>query len=54
MKLIFIEAETASEIKLCVTLEQLKQRRNRAERLSNFVNDCVVEAEENDLSTQFH
>ena len=39
---------------MCYTgiLEQLNHRRNRAERASNFVDDCVVEEEE-DLSTQF-
>ena len=52
MKLNFIEVETAIEIKLCAILEQLNQRRNRAERVSNFVDDCIVE-EEKDLSTQF-
>ena len=53
MKLNFIEVETAIKIELCAILEQLNQRRNRAERLSNFVDDCVVEEEEKDLSTQF-
>ena len=52
-KLNFFEVETAIKIKLCAVLEQLKQRRNRAERVSNFVADCIVEEEENDLSTQF-
>ena len=52
MKLNFIEVETAIKIKLCAILEQLNQRRNQAERLSNFVDDCVVEEEE-DLTTQF-
>ena len=36
----FIEVETAIKIKLCAILEQLNQRRNR---VSNFVDDCVVE-----------
>ena len=54
MKLNFIEVETAIKIKLCAILEQLNQRRNRAERLSNFIDDCIVEEEEEkDLSTQF-
>ena len=54
MKLNFIEAETAIKIKLCAILEQLNPRRNQAERVSNFVDDCVVEEEqEEDLSTQF-
>ena len=51
MKLSFIEVETAIKIKLCAVLEKLNQRRNRAERMSNFVDDCIVE-EEKDLSTQ--
>ena len=54
MKLNFIEVETATKIKLCAILEQLNQRRNRAERVSNFVDNCIVEEEEEkDLSTQF-
>ena len=52
MKMIFIEVETAIKMKLCVILEQLNQRRNRAETVSNFVDDCIVEQEENDPSTQ--
>ena len=51
MKLNFIELETAIKIKLCAILEQLKQRRNRAERVSNFLDDCFVEEEH--LSAQF-
>ena len=31
---------------------QLNQKRNRAEKVSNFVDDCFVEEEEKDLSTQ--
>ena len=51
MKLIFIEVETAIKMKLCTVLEQLNQRQNR---VSNFVDDCIVEEEEEkDLSTQF-
>ena len=53
MKLKFFEVETAFKIKLCAILEQLKQRRNGAERVSNFVDDCVVEDEEKYLSTHF-
>ena len=52
MKLKFFEVETAIKIKLCAILEQLNQRRNRAERVSNFVDDWTLE-EEMDLSTQF-
>ena len=37
---------------MCAILEQLNQRRNPVERLSNFVDNCIVE-EENDLFTQF-
>ena len=53
MKLNFIEVETAITIKLCAILEQLNQRRSQAERVSNFADDCMVEEEEKDLSTQF-
>ena len=49
MKFNLFDVETAIKIKLCAILEQLNQRRNRAERVSSFVNDYVVE----DLSTQF-
>ena len=52
LKLIFVEVETAIKIKLCAILEKLNQRRNRAERMPNFVVDYIVEEEE-DLSTQF-
>ena len=52
MNLNFIEVDTAIKMKLCATLEQLNQRCNRAERVSNFVDDCIEE-EEKDLSTQF-
>ena len=53
MKLNFIEVETAIKIKLCAILEQLNQRRNRAEKVSNSVNYCTKEEEEKVLSTQF-
>ena len=53
LKLNFIEVETTTKIKLCATLEQLNQRPNRAERVSSFVVDCIVDEEEKDLSTQF-
>ena len=53
MKLNFIEVEFAIKIKLCAILEQINQRRNRAKRVSSFVDDCIVEEEEKDLSTQF-
>ena len=48
-----MEVETAIKMKLCAILEQLNERRNRAETVSNFVDDCNVEEKENDLSTQF-
>ena len=50
MKLNFIEVETAIKTILCAVLEQLNQKRNR---VSIFVDDCIVEEEEKDLSTQF-
>ena len=43
MKLNFIEIETVIKIKLCAILEQLNQRRNQAEKLSKFADDCMVE-----------
>ena len=53
LKLKFFEIETAIKVKLCAILEQLNQRRNQAERVSNFADDCMVEEEEKDFSTQF-
>ena len=53
MKLHFFEVEIAIKMKLCAILEQLNQRRKQAERVSNFADDCLVEEEEEDLSTQF-
>ena len=53
MKLKFIEVKTAIKIKLCAILEQLNQRLNQAESVSNFADDCMVEEEEKDLTTQF-
>ncbi len=53
MKLNFLEVETAIKLKLGAIPEQLNQRRNQAEWVSNFVDDCVVEEEEKYLSTQF-
>ena len=52
-KLNFFEVETAIKIKLTAILEQLNQRRNRADIVSNFADDCIVEEEETDLTTQF-
>ena len=53
MKWNFIELETAIKTKLCAILEQLNQRPNRAETVSNFVDDCIVQEEEKESSTQF-
>ena len=50
MKLTFIEVETAIEIKLCAIVEQLNRRPNR---VSNLVEECIVEEEEKDFYTQF-
>ena len=52
VKMSFTEVETAMKIKLYALLEQHNERRNRAERLSNFVDDCIVEKEK-DLSILF-
>ena len=52
-KLNFSEVETAIKMKLHKLLEQLNQRNNRAETMMDFVDDCIVESEEQDLSTQF-
>ena len=53
IKLNFFEVETAIKIKVCAVLEQLNQRRNRAERVSNNLEDCIVKEEQKDLFTQF-
>ena len=53
MKLKFVEVETAIKIKLCAIVEKLNQRRHWSERVSSFVDECIVEAEEKDLSKQF-
>ena len=50
MKLNFFEVETAIKKNLCAVLEHLNHRRNP---VLNFVDDCIVEDEEKDLSTQF-
>ena len=52
-KLNFFEVETAIKMKLHKLVEQLNQRNNRAETMMDFVDDCIVESEEQDLSTQF-
>ena len=41
------------ELKLCAILEQLNQKRKGAERVSKFVDVCIVEQEEKDLSKHF-
>ena len=46
------DVETAIKIKLCAILEQLNQRHNQAKTVSNSVDDCILEEEEKDLSTQ--
>ena len=39
---------------MCAVLEQLNQKHNRAASVSNFVDDCIVEEEEEkDFSTHF-
>ena len=53
IKLKLIEIETAIKIQLCAILEQLNQRLNQAERVSDFVDDCILEKEEKGSSTQF-
>ena len=45
LKLNFIEVETAIKIKLFAILEQL----NRAEKVSSFVDDCIVQMQKNQL-----
>ena len=46
MKMKVLEVETAIEIKQCVIQEQLNQIHNRAERVIDFVDDCIVDSEE--------
>ena len=53
MKLNFFEGETSLKIKLYNLLEQLNHRHNGAETVIDFVGDCIVDSEEQDLSTQF-
>ena len=53
MKLKCVEVETAIKIKLSKLLEQLSQRHNRTETVMDFVDNCIVDSEEQDLSTQF-
>ena len=47
----FIEVETTIKMKLCKILEQLNQRDNRAETVMEVVDDCILDSEEQDLST---
>ena len=51
MKLNVFEVETAIKMKLCAIPEQLNQRHNRAERVSSFPDDCIVEEEERFIYT---
>ena len=53
MKFNFFETETEIKMRLCKLLEQSNQRQNPAEKLLNFVDDFIVDSEEQDLSTQF-
>ena len=53
MKMKFIEFETAIFTKLCKLLEQLNQRHNRVETVTDSLDDCIVDSEEQDLSMQF-
>ena len=50
MKLNFFEVETAIKLKPSAILEKLNQSRDG---VSNLVNDCIVEEEKKNLSTQF-
>ena len=52
MKLKFIEVETSIKINLLKLLEQLSQRNNRAETVMDFVDDAIIDSEDQDLSTQ--
>ena len=49
MKLRSIEVETAIKIKLCGIPDHLNKTHNRADRVMDFVEDCSVESEEQDL-----
>ena len=40
-------------IKLCGILEQLNQGYNSAERVTDSVENCIFDSEEQELSTQF-
>ena len=51
MKMKTFEVGTAIIIRLLKMLEQLNQRHNRAETVMDFVDDCMVESEEQHLST---
>ena len=45
-----IEIETEIKIKLCKLLQQLNQSFERAETMMDFVDDWIVDPEEQDLS----
>ena len=51
--MIFFENETAINIKLCVILAQLKQKPNQIERMIDFVDLCIIDSVEQDLSTKY-
>ena len=53
LKVNYIEIETAIKIGLCGALEQLNQRQKRAERDMDFSNDCFIDSDEHDLTTNF-
>ena len=53
IQLKLFEVGTAIKIKLCNLLEQLNQRHNRAETVIDFVDDCIVDSEDQDLPAQF-
>ena len=53
MKLKFIEVETTIKIKLRKILEPLNQRHSRAETVMDFVDGCIINSEEQDLSTLY-
>ena len=53
MNLRFTNDETPIKLRLLHILEQLNQRHSRAELVVDFVDNCIVDCEEKDLSTQF-
>ena len=53
MKMILIEVETAIKMKVSGILEQLNQSNSQTDCVIIFVEICIVEAQEQDISTQF-